>query len=132
MPPTMQSPRHARTVTIDRARRIRFTWSAACEFEEAYGKSVLEAINGVVGAKFFTHLAWAGMLHEEPGLDIETVKKRFENFLADGGDINTLATELMGALVESGVIGRPKKKDEPAEETPEGEAPAVTVEPLSE
>lgn len=133
--PVMQTSRPAKTITIDRPRRIRITWSAACEFEEAYGKSVLEAISGTVGARFFTHLAWAGMLHEEPALDIETVKKRIDIFISNGGDINALATDLMGALVSSGIIGKPKEKpeeDPPAEETPEGEAQAVPVEPLSE
>jgi hypothetical protein len=90
-------------------RNIRFGWAASCRFEETYGKSIPQAMQvEQIGARLITHLAWAGMLHDEPNLSVRAVEPRIQSFLNSGGDILELAGQLVTALAESGVIGKPK------------------------
>jgi len=119
------APKPGSIVNMDRPRRLRFTWSAANRFEEAYGKTIIDALTQSAGTRFFTYLAWAGLLHENGKITLSEVERRFDRFLENGGKIEALADELLKALTDSGVIGAKKEEDE---EEPEGEVPAVPEE----
>lgn len=114
--PSLTGNRQSVTIKIDTERQLRFNWSATCRFEEVYGKSVPAALRDDIGPRVITHLAWAGMLHAEPQLQVRMVEKRLQAFLNAGGDITALASDLIKALVSSGVLGKP------AEEPTDGEA----------
>jgi hypothetical protein len=117
--PSIGTPKQSRTVTIDRPRQVRFTWSACNRFEETYGKSIPESMSVNIGTRLITHLAWAGLLHAEPALTVRETERRIQVFVdGEDGNIQSLAQELVLALMESGVLG--KAKTETPEESPEG------------
>lgn len=124
--PSISPNRPAVTIDFDRPRPIRFTWSAICDFEEAYKKSLPKAFTEDVGPRLLTYVSWAGMLHAEPTLTVNQVKGRINRFLENGGDVGVLSTALMTALLESGVLGKAKAPGD--DEEPEGNAPAVSGE----
>lgn len=126
--PSISASKPARQVKLDKTRPIRFNWSAACRFEEAYGKSIPEAMQANIGVRLMTHLAWSGMLHGEPSLTLRETERRIQAFINQDGNVNDLAQELLLALVDSGVLGKSATPDTPDEETPEGNEPAVSQE----
>lgn len=118
--PSISAAKPAVTITIDRARRVRYTWDAANRFEEAFGKTLPEAMYIPLGStRLITHIVWAGLLHEEPTLQVPDASRRLQTFLNNGGDINALSTAFMKALIESGIMG---KAAENKSEEQEGEA----------
>jgi len=130
--PAISAARPSTSVTIDKPRELRFTWSAVNRFEEHYGKAIGEALQQNVGARLITHLAWAAQLHRTPGLTIVEVERQLDSFLNQEGDIDDLATKIMSVLIESGVIGKAKAETKKPEEGAEGEAPAVPAEIIPE
>lgn len=126
--PSISPNRPAVTIDFDRPRPIRFTWSSICDFEETYKKSLPKAFTEDVGPRLLTYVSWAGMLHAEPNVTISQVKSRINRYLENGGDIGVLSTNLMKALLESGVLGKPKAPGAEDEE-PEGNASAASEEP---
>ena len=118
-------------VKIDRERRIRFNWQSANRFEEAFGRTIPQAMGFEAGARLITHLAWAGMLFHEPGLSLKETEKRINAFVLAGGDIADLAMQLAQAMTDSGVIGRPKAEPKAEEnEVPAEEAGEAELDPL--
>ncbi len=113
------------SVVIDKPRDVRFTWSSINRFEESYGRSLMEAMSVNVGVRLVTHLVWAGLLHDEPSLTIREVERRIQAYINLGGDVNSLAEKVTGALVSSGVLGKVKTEPDPEtpSEEPEGNAP---------
>jgi hypothetical protein len=115
--PSLTTAPTATMITIDKPRAIRYTFSAACRFEEKFGSTIPNALQNEVGSRLISHLAWAGMLHSEPTLRVQEVEKRLQAFLTrQDGDINDLAQELLKALVASGVLGKQAQEDQEEEE----------------
>jgi hypothetical protein len=116
--PSIAPTRTSRTIKIDKDRQVRFNWSSCCRFEEVYGKTILEAAPHR-GIRLITHLAWAGMLPEEPNLTLRETERRLQAFLNQDGNINELFEQIVQALVDSGVLG-PVRTDEPTtDESPD-------------
>lgn len=128
--PAITASKPARTIRIDRDRQIRINWAAANRFEETFGKSIPEALQGSIGTRLITVLTWAGMLHEEPSLTLRETERRIQSFINQDGDIAKLGVELSAALVEGGVIGKAQVDEDEAErlKASEGNAQAVTTE----
>lgn len=114
--PSISPNRPAVLITFDRPRPIRFSWNAICDFEEAYKKSLPKAFSEDVGPRLLTYVAWVGMRHAEPNLTLEQTKSRINRYLENGGDIGQLSTDLVKALVDSGVLGKPKVQAAAAED----------------
>jgi hypothetical protein len=104
------------TITLDKPRNFRFSWSACNRFEEAYGMNLPRAFVSDRGVRLFTYLAWAGLLEDEPTLKVAQVEKRFDRFIANGGNLGDFTKAIMKAMTESGVIGREEPADKAADD----------------
>lgn len=113
--PSITSSKPSRQVKLDKVRSLRFNWSAACRFEESYGRSIPEAMQAQVGVRLISHLAWAGMLHDEPGLTMREAERRIQSYINQDGDIAVFSQELIAALIDSGVLGKIKAQPTDAE-----------------
>ena len=74
--PALTATPAATNLMIDMERPVRFTWASVCRFEEAYGRSIPESLTTRLGIRLITHLVWAGLLHNEPKLTMDTVEAR--------------------------------------------------------
>jgi hypothetical protein len=123
--PSISPNRPAVLITFDKPRPVRFSWTAICDFEEAYKKSLPKAFSEDVGPRLLTYVAWVGMRHAEPNLTLDQVKARINRYLENGGDIGQLSTDLVKALVDSGVLGKARvataQTDDLGDAAPEAE-----------
>lgn len=124
--PAITASKPSTQIQIDKLRPIRFNWQSGCRFEEAYGRSIARSLNDEAGMRFVTYLAWAGMLHAEPTLQLRDVEKRIQAFINADGDISELAVQLVGALVDSGILGKVRKPK--TESSDESDTPTETGE----
>jgi hypothetical protein len=91
---------------LDKNREFLFSHETACEFEEAFGDSLIRAANRI-GPLVVNHMAWATLRHNfSNNLTHEQTKRLVQKFLDRGGDMQRLIKFLMDGWTDAGVIGR--------------------------
>ena len=90
-------------IEFDRPRILRFDTNAVCDFDDAYGKSVLEVVYGapVIPLGALRALLWAGLKHEDRKLSREKVGAFLEDYLVAGKSIQELADAVTEAVDRS-------------------------------
>ncbi|MBA4547683.1 hypothetical protein H1R82_07345 [Thermoactinomyces intermedius] len=83
------------TVKLDKQRKLKYTFSAFCELEEALGRPLTEIKNNF-RMKDLRALVWAGLLHENPDLTLEETGRLLDEApsLEDVGDAVAKALEM--------------------------------------
>jgi len=59
------------TVKLDKQRKLKYTFNAFCELEEALGRPLASIKGNEFKMKDLRALVWAGLLHETPELTLE-------------------------------------------------------------
>ena len=93
------------TVKLDKQRKLKYTFNAFCELEEALGRPLASIKGNEFKMKDLRALVWAGLLHESPGLTLEEVGD-----LIDKADSIEDVTDAVSRAIET-ALG--KKGDEP-------------------
>ena len=57
-------------IELDKKRKLRYDFNAMCELEDALGRSLQEMNDKNVRMKDMRAMLWAGLIHEDPDLDI--------------------------------------------------------------
>lgn len=80
-------------------REFRFDWGAIRRLERATGVGYIKVFENLEAGQIglVVDLAWAGLLHEEPDLELATV----EDWLNDCDDIEALANEIRDTAAAS-------------------------------
>jgi hypothetical protein len=83
------------TVKLDKQRKLKYTFNALCELEDALGRPLLEIRNNF-RVKDLRALVWAGLLHENPDLTLEEAGRLLDEApsLEDVGDAVMMAVEM--------------------------------------
>jgi len=93
------------TVKLDKQRKLKYTFNAFCELEEALGRPLASIKGNEFKMKDLRALVWAGLLHESPGLTLEEAGD-----LIDKADSIEDVTDAVSRAIEA-ALG--KKGDEP-------------------
>ena len=95
---------------LDKKRQFRFTQSSGRAFEQAYGDSLLNALNKM-GPNVTNFMTWAAVRHLfQNKLTHEHTDVLIQKFIDKGGDAQDLIKFLCDGWTKSGVIGRPDEE----------------------
>ena len=86
-------------------------------FKRVYGKTMLEVlqVSAEAGdADTLCHFFAAGMLHEDGTWNVDRAGRILEAHRAAGGRFIVIREGIIEALSDSGLIGPPEEKEEPA------------------
>ena len=95
-------------------RNLRYGFNAFVAFEEATGDSIMN-IGGTVTIKMLRALIWAGLRWEDKSLTVDAVGDMVDEYMEEGGDLETLMKSVTTAIEQSGLVKKGKTKDEPGE-----------------
>lgn len=93
------------TVKLDKQRKLKYTFNAFCELEEALGRPLASFQSNEFKMKDLRALVWAGLLHETPELTLEEAGD-----LIDQAESIEEVANAVSAAIEA-ALG--KKKGEP-------------------
>lgn len=111
-------------ITLDKPRRLHFNLRALRALDSAMGEvGIAKVLDLLRSVNFFAleRAIWAGLLHEEPNLQLSLAKKRVETFIEKGGDATVLFRAAAKAVNGSRVFGRPEEEEQ-GNEQPEAAA----------
>lgn len=113
-------------VTLDKERRLRYTFNALCELQTATGRTLDDALaSGSVGFLEVRGIIWAGLIQEDPTLTLIQAGEAIQTYLENGGSFANLVVRMHEALSVSGLIGTPaKESDGPLASRTSSEAPS--------
>lgn len=94
------------TIELDKPRRIRFDINALSDAEEALGMGLGAVMQQQVGPRVLRALLWAGLKWEDKGLTLQRTGTLIQQYIENGGTLESLAEKLTEALVASGLVGR--------------------------
>lgn len=132
----LKSEKHPRT-GAPRKRTMRFDINALADFEQEAGMGFGQLMSTKALFATARALAWAGMRHEDRGITVAAVGTKIQEYMAEGGAVDEILTELFTIAQKQGAFGRMAEEvaygDAPGlpagGDVIEGEAKAVTVPP---
>jgi hypothetical protein len=94
-------------IELDKMRNLRFDINAMADFEEVYGKTLMELLaTGMISFSGLRALLWAGLKHEDKQLGAAGPQKAGEIAQAwidkSNGDVTQLTQIVTDALIKSG------------------------------
>ena len=119
-------------VTLDRARRLRYTFNALCELQGALGATLDELLaGGRIGFLELRGLLWAGLVEEYPKLTLKETGELIQAQIEATGSFVALFATALEALKLSGLVGReqPEAKREGAADAAPFASPASSPTP---
>jgi len=102
----MAKKNKAVAIKLDKQRKLKFTFNAFCELEEALGRPLSELQEKGFKMKDLRALVWAGLLHESPDLTIEEVG----NLIDEAESLEEVTNAVVKAV--EAALGVQKKGDE--------------------
>ena len=94
-------------ITLDRERRLRFTFNAIAEMERTNGKSLTDTLTDVsLGFFELRCLVWCGLLHDTPALTVVEAGDLVQGYLEQDGSLAVLVAAVHDALLASGLLGK--------------------------
>jgi hypothetical protein len=90
-------------------RRLKYDINAAAEIEELLGgRSLLFILGNPASAGFsvIRTLLWGGMKHAEKGLTLQRVGLFMQEYLENGGSLETISETIGEAVRRSGILGK--------------------------
>jgi hypothetical protein len=98
-----------KSIELDKMRTLRFDFNAMADFEDVYGKSLMEILaTGAISFSAIRALLWAGLKHEDrqlaaagPARAGEIAQDWMEKSGGDAADLTKMVTD---ALIESGFV----------------------------
>jgi len=116
-----------KSIELDRMRTLRFDINAMADFEDVYGKSLMDVLaTGMISFSALRSLLWAGLKHEDPQLARQGPQAAGEIAQAwiekSGGDIAQLSKIVTDALIDAGFVRiEPTDEPEPEQSTGDGQ-----------
>jgi hypothetical protein len=91
---------------LDRDRYLRYDINALANLEEATGMTIEQAMDEkkIQSLRVVRALVWAGLLHEDPKLKIETAGDLLEDFFESGGELTTIFQKITDAVLACGLF----------------------------
>ncbi|MBA4542887.1 hypothetical protein H1164_08230 [Thermoactinomyces daqus] len=80
------------SVNLDKPRKLKYTFNAFCELEDA-GMDLMQLQDGKVKFKDIRLLLWAGLLHELPDLTVEEAGE-----MIDQGELKEISEAVAEAI----------------------------------
>ena len=105
-------------------RKLRYDINAAADMEELMGgKSLLYVLGNPMSAGFsaIRVLLWGGLKHAEKGLTLQRVGLLMQEYMEEGGSMESLAVKICDAVRKSKIMGE-EPETSTAEEAAQGEA----------
>lgn len=106
-------------------RKLRYDINAAADMEELMGgKSLLYVLGNPMSAGFsaIRVLLWGGLKHAEKGLTLQRVGLMMQEYMEEGGSMETLAGKICDAVRKSKIMGEETETEGGSEEADAGEA----------
>lgn len=104
-------------ITLDRARRIGYTWRDASDLSRRTGGLTMQGMLSRLAEMDPTALnlfLWIGLRNFDRGLTLEQTEGIVQKWIDDGNRPTDILTMILDALEECGVIRIRKREDEPA------------------
>lgn len=98
-------------IALDQSRRLHFNLRALKALDRVMGEvGIAKSLELLRALNFATleRVIWAGLLHDEPNLQLNLVSKRVETFVDQGGDTTELFRAAYRAVNGSRVFGKPE------------------------
>jgi hypothetical protein len=109
-------------VEFDQPRRLLIDFRAAKQLDRVCGEIGLLRVNELLTSfniPTLEKVLWAGLLHEEATLSINTVSKRLERYANTHGSLVELFTAAIKAINDSGLFSQQSVEDDAGNLKPE-------------
>ena len=103
------------TIELGRPRRLRFDVNALADAEERLGMGLGRIMQQEASFALLRVLLWAGLKHEDRRLTPEAAGALLQQYIAGGGDLETVAARVMEAILASGLFSERADDDPNAE-----------------
>lgn len=91
-------------INLDRERKLRYTINSLIELEQAIGGPLGGMLGNRTGLRMIRALVWVGLKHEQKGLTEDRVGELLQDYLNQGGSLESLGEKITEALKMSGIL----------------------------